>query len=249
MALTTKLVKFPMSSSSNTIKSIMFFFKTSGKNPGDTTVVSLFTIKANGKFYKIRINTVTGKDDTNKLSVFVGTTEINVSEQTEAKKTVNLYQNKVLAPLNDFQFKRDQWTFIIMEFLNPVASTDSYFQVNSGTGLATNISNFSYYCLNTAEQVQYVTYNAWDDINNANWYNYTSNSLTWQDVYSTKTNSRPVGSVTDIWSSFFGVSAITQVNNSTVAETIDDIIPLQLGNYEYKTYQDIVKTSKLQSPV
>jgi hypothetical protein len=249
MALITKLVKFPMSSSSNTIKSIMFFFKTSGKNSGDTANISLFTIKANGKFYKIRINPVTGKDDTNKLSVFVGASEINVYEQTEAKKTVNLYQNKVLAPLNDFQFKRDQWTFIIMEFLNPVASTDSYFQVNSGTGLATNISNFSYYCLNTAEQVQYVTYNTWDDINNANWYNYTSNSSTWQDVYSTKTNSRPVGSVTDIWSSFFGVSAITQVNNSTVAETIDDIIPLQLGNYEYKTYQDIVKTSKLQSPV
>jgi hypothetical protein len=147
------------------------------------------------------------------------------------------------------QFKRNQWTFIIVEFINPVASADSYFQVNSGTGLATNISNFSYYCLNSSEQVQYVTNNSWGDIDNANWYNYTSNSLTWGDVFQTVTNSRPVGTVTDIWSSYFGVNTITQVNNATVAETIDDIIPLQFGSYEYKTYQDIVKTSKTQSPV
>jgi len=248
-ALITKLVKFPMSSSSNTIKSIMFFFKTSGKKYGDNTPTTLFQMKANGRFYKIKVQFVPGKEDTNKLVLYSGPNELNVTSELETKKTINIYQNRIRTPLNDCQFKKDQWTFIILEFLNPVSSIDSFFQVVSGTGLATNISNFSYYCLNTAEQVQYTTYNYWNDIDNVNWYNYTSNSFTWQDVYATKTNSRPQGSVTDIWNSFFGVSAITQVNNSTVAETIDDIIPLQLGNYEYKTYQDIIKVSKIQSPI
>jgi len=248
--MATTYVNFPMAKTSTAINSIMIFFKTNGRLPTATTAFTLFTIKANGKFYKFRLNPVTGKDDTNKISVYVGTSEANVAVQTEAKKTVNLYQNKSLAPLNDFQFKKNQWIFMIIEFINPIASTDSYFQITNGTeGVVTNVSNFSYYCLNSAEQVQYFTTNTWGDIDNVNWYNYISNSLTWQNVLSTTTNLRPTGKVTDIWNSYFGVNSITQTNNATIAETINDIIPLQLGNYEYKTYQDIVKTSKIQSPI
>jgi hypothetical protein len=247
--MATTYLKFPMSTNSTTINSVMFFFKTNGREPGTTAAFTLFTIKANGKYYKLRLNPVTGKDDTNRLSVYVGSSAANVYQEKENKKTVNLYQNKILAPFNDLQFKKNQWTFIIVQFINPTASANSYFEITNGTeGVVSNVSNFSYYCLNSAEQVQYVTSNFWTDIDNVNWYNYTSNSLTWQDVLLTRTNSKPIGNVIDIWNSYFGVSTITQVNNATVAETINDIIPLQFGNYEYKTYQDIVKTSKTQSP-
>ena len=239
-----------MSSSSTSIKSIMFFFKTSGYT-GGTISSTVFTIKANGKFYRLRFRPITGKPNKNSISVFVNTTlSATPLLETEKKKSVNLYQNKILAPFDNFEFDLNQWTFIILEFLNPLAAADSYFEITNGTaGVVTNVSNFSYYSLNAAEQVQYVNYNTWGDIDNVNWYNYTSNSLTWANVFATITNSRSSGSVTDIWNSYFGLSTVLPTNNATIAETVDDIIPLQFGNYEYKTYQDIVKVSKIQSPI
>ena len=94
----------------------------------------------------------------------------------------------------------------------------------------TNIAIFSSYCLPTSTLKESVIYKYWDDIDNAAWNSYSSN--TWKDVFGTFTDLSASSGVNNIWDTFLNRNIITQ-NKDLLS--LDDIIPLTMGNYRYET--------------
>lgn len=250
----TTEVKVNVNGNNKLIKSILVFFKSSG-NVYSTNIAntSIFNMFINGTSYSIRTKAIENKPNINVLSVYSGSISNQQQQETETKKTVNLYINSKLAPLNNAEYTINTWNALIIEFINPKTTTGSggFFTLNaypSATALTTNISNFAFFSTSQEQTVESVVYNYWEDINNENWYNYTTTApTTWGGLLSTTTSIKSNLSAVDIWNNILGRNVVTAI--TTNAQTTDDLLPLQLGQYQYKTYIDIAKKTIVQSPV
>lgn len=249
----TTEVKLNVNGNNKLIKSILVFFKSSGNVYPVVSTTPIFTMSINGRSYSIRTKAVENKPNINVLSVFSGPLSSSIQQETETKKTVNLYINSKLAPLNNAEYTINTWNALIIEFINPTTTTGSngFFTLNgyaSATTLTTNISNFAFFSTSQEQTVESIVYNYWEDVNNENWYNYTTTApTTWGGLLSITTSIKSNLSAVDIWNNILGRNIVTAI--TTNAQTTDDLLPLQLGQYQYKTYIDIAKKTIVQSPV
>lgn len=248
----TTEVKLNVNGNNKLIKSILVFFKSSGNVYPDISNTTIFTMSIGGRSYSIRTKAVQDKPSINVLSVFSGPLSSSVQQETEIKKTVNLYINSKLAPLNNAEYTVNTWNALIIEFIKPTTTTGSngFFTLNgyASATLTTNISNFAFFSTSQEQTVESIVYNYWEDVNNENWYNYTTTApTTWGGLLSITTSIKSNLSAVDIWNNILGRNIVTAI--TTNAQTTDDLLPLQLGQYQYKTYIDIAKKTIVQSPV
>jgi hypothetical protein len=227
-------LKFPIVSKS--IKSIMMVFKTAGLEGNSTT--DLFEIAANNSKYKVRISRNTMLANTKNV---ITITEFDGLGPTDGR-VANLYINGKLAPINNAQITINQWTNLIIDFIYPASSNSSnYVTVYGNT--STSVSMLSSYSLPLEAKKESISYNFWDDTNNVNWYNYSSQN-TWENVFASISSLDTVNTVNTNWKTFLNADIIRQSSELT----LEDDLPLQLGGYEYKTFASTTKKSIYRSP-
>jgi hypothetical protein len=230
--MSNTIVKFPISTQST--EALMVVFKTQGV-AGE--LKDIFEISVNNSEYIIRIGPSL---NTNKNILTL--TEFNGLYSTEGR-IAELYVNGRLAPINNAEIPLNQWTSLIIRFLNPVSSDSlSYFSVKGVT--KTNISLFSSYSLPLETSKELAIYNSWDEIDNVNWNNYSS-SDTWIDVFASILDVSSSSGIGSLWETFLGRNIVVQ----QVEEfSIDDDSILETGEYQYKTYLATKKESLYQNP-
>jgi hypothetical protein len=249
MATQFPYLKFAMSQSASAIKYIVFSFKSNPITSNET--LTMFTMKVNSSLYKIKLskgtNTTTNKNN-NKLKIYQ-----NIAGIDQENTDVLLYQLNSQAPANSFEYKAgdSQWTIVAIKFPPAPSSSsfkDSYFQINSANTCTITLGHFAYYANNNNEAKQYFQYNYWDDINNAQWYQYQyTNNQTWQDVYYSILNAKSIDNIQTLFNTFAGNDVI---NQTTIVYEESDFGLLNIAiNPEFRIYVDISKKTISQIPV
>lgn len=230
--MTNTVVKFPIAKQST--EAIMLVFKTQGV-VGETK--DIFEISVNNSEYTIQITPSLNTDKNILLfKEFAGL-------YTTDGRLADLYINGRLAPINEAEIPLNQWTSLIIRFKKPSSSDSiSYFSVNGVT--KTNVSLFSSYSLPLESKKESTTYNAWEDIDNVNWNNYSS-SDTWLDVFASITDVSSSSGIGSIWETFLGRNVVIQQADEF---STDDNAILQTGQYHYKTYLPTITESSYQNP-
>jgi hypothetical protein len=123
-------------------------------------------------------------------------------------RIADLYINGRLAPINSAEIPLNHWTSLIIRFRTPVSSDSlSYFSVKGVT--KTNISLFSSYSLPLETLKESTVYNSWDEVDNANWNNYSS-SDTWIDVFASIIDVSSFSGIGNLWETFLGRNVVVQ---------------------------------------
>lgn len=216
----SSVLKLQMSNQST--QAVMLVLKTTGVSTGSS---QLLETQVNNNTYSIYVSpgTISGK---NKVLLYE-----NSNPFSGVYEPAKLYINGKMAPINSAEISLNQWTSLIINFNNPAESsnnTQNYMKILGDVD--TNIAIFSSYCLSTSTLKESVIYKYWDDIDNATWYSYSSN--TWKDVFGTFTDLSASSGVNNIWDTFLNRNIITQ-NKDLLS--LNDIIPLTMGNYKYET--------------
>ncbi len=211
----------------------MVVFKVDGSIPISK---NLFEISTNNS--KFEINIVENAQKYNISAYEVGTPYNNDN------RNIDIYVNGKLTPINQAFIAKNEWVSVIFKFSKTATSDSTSYFVAYGSTTSLNISIFSSYSQSIDSKRESIVYNFWGDIDSTNWYNYQT-SYTWQTVFGTTNDLSASIGVNTIWDTFLNRNNISQTKSQL---TLDDIIPLNMGQYQYETYSSIVKQSIYRSP-